>query len=213
MATATKKKTTKKASTKASAKSAAKSAPKKATQKVAAKKPAAKKTATKKVVAKKSTNQSAAAQGQATVNLVKRGLLIGLGAAVQTGTKVKGVVEEQVKQLMKEEKISATEAKKFGKEIAGLVTAEKKNIENKINESVDAQLKKLVKSLKLVTKDDLKEFKKDMGKTSSAKPAKKAAPKKTAARAASIATTAKKKPAAAKKKATTKKVKAVAKKK
>ncbi len=197
---------------------AKKPAAKKATtKKVATKKPAAKKTSTKKAVtkkpvAKKKTATKAKSKATANANqltpdaaakLVKRGLLIGLGAAVESGGKLTTFVNKQVKQLVDKDKFPKAKAEKFGKDITKLVQKEKKMIEAKIQDTVDGQMKKVVKSLKLVTKDDLTKLKADLKgtkKTTAKKPAakkpaaKKAAPKKraTAKKAPAKKTTAKK---------------------
>lgn len=200
---------------KAVKKTAARKAPAK---KAVTKKTTAKKASPKKVAKKKTTKKAAQSEGlmgvsvlnqEATVELIKRGVLIGIGAIVQTSGAVKGFVNDQAKQLADNDNLTKKAAKQFGDDIVGMVQTEKKVLETKIQDTVDTQVSKLVRSLNLATKDDLKKLKEQVKKSPAKKPAAKktTAKKSTAKKATKLKTAARKAPAkkAATKKTTTKK--------
>jgi polyhydroxyalkanoate synthesis regulator phasin len=94
-----------------------------------------------------------------TVETLKKIFLIGLGATVLTGEKIK----EMVTELVNKGELSHDDAKNFGEELMQRAVKEKEQFESKIKDSVDGYLKKAVDGLGLVTKADFEALKTELG--------------------------------------------------
>ncbi len=84
--------------------------------------------------------------------LLQKGVLIGLGATIKTTEHLKDMMNN----LVEQGELSPKEANTFGKDIKKLITDEKKIVEKRVQETVDATVAKVIKSMKLVTQTELK---------------------------------------------------------
>jgi polyhydroxyalkanoate synthesis regulator phasin len=87
----------------------------------------------------------------ATLEMVKKAFLVGLGATVLTAEKVKELIDE----LVERGEINQQEAKGFAEDLKTRAVKEREQFEHQVKEQVDSTLKKTLDSLGLVTKKDL----------------------------------------------------------
>ena len=99
--------------------------------------------------------------GMKAAAMLQKGLLIGLGATVKTTDRIKGVIDD----LIAEGELSPSEAKIFGEDLHKTLENEKKELEKRIKAQVDSSLKKLIESMGLATKDDLKKLQRELSQT------------------------------------------------
>jgi len=126
---------------------------------------------------------------QELVETLKKTFLIGLGATVMTGDKLKDAFRDLVEDLVAKGQLSALDAQRLAEEFKNRITSEKTVLDQLVKTTLEGSLKKTITSLGVLTKDDLGKMftpkSSPEAKKPAAKPAaKKAAPAKKAAKPA-----------------------------
>lgn len=135
---------------------------------------------------------------QELVETLKKTFLIGLGATVMTGDKLKESFRDLVEDLVAKGQLSALDAQRLAEEFKNRINSEKTILDQLVKSTLEGSLKKTITSLGVLTRDDLgkmfsakaapaasKPAAKPVAKANpAAKPAKKAVPAKKAAKPA-----------------------------
>jgi polyhydroxyalkanoate synthesis regulator phasin len=88
------------------------------------------------------------------LDLLKKGMLTGIGLALKT----KDEVEDLVKELQKKGEMSETEGRKFLDDVQKRYDETQEKLEKRVEDAV----KNFLKKTKIVTTDELKELKKEI---------------------------------------------------
>jgi polyhydroxyalkanoate synthesis regulator phasin len=88
------------------------------------------------------------------LDLLKKGMLTGIGLALKT----KDEVEDLVKELQKKGEMSETEGRKFLDDVQKRYDESQEKLEKRVEDAV----KDFLKKTKIVTTDELKELKKEI---------------------------------------------------
>jgi polyhydroxyalkanoate synthesis regulator phasin len=87
-------------------------------------------------------------------DLMKKGMLAGIGLALKT----RDEVEEMIKEIQKKSEMSETEGRKFFDDVQKKYEEAQSKLENRVEEAV----KDFLKKTQIVTTDELKELKKEI---------------------------------------------------
>jgi polyhydroxyalkanoate synthesis regulator phasin len=87
-------------------------------------------------------------------DLMKRGMLAGIGLALKT----RDEVEEMIKEIQKKSEMSETEGRKFFDD----VHKKYEEAQSKLEQRVEQSVKDFLKKTQIVTTDELKELKKEI---------------------------------------------------
>ncbi|MFN8615327.1 MAG: hypothetical protein U0003_05400 [Vampirovibrionales bacterium] len=79
---------------------------------------------------------------------MKRGLLIGLGAAVHTSQAIRQKIDNQVEALIKQHGFSREKAQSWGQDMLKLIGQQQNQLQIQIRESVQRQVSEVVKRYK-----------------------------------------------------------------
>ena len=99
--------------------------------------------------------------------LLKKGMLIGLGATVQATERLKAASEEVVASLVSQGTINQSQARLLSRDLRDTLKAERLRVEQQMSDMAETTLKKMIDSLGLVTRDDLDALRWELKKTRS----------------------------------------------